>query len=276
MYQERGGQASLEANEVANLRNMIMHHGASSAHPETVEKFAQEIKAGLSQELAQLSNVELSRHNFNPEQQVELLAEFGLVESSIRANGVLSPLLVPLDRLPLDGTELYKKLAQFHESKLDNADSSVIYHSVINTYIPLMQAINQELMTAHNKFSPDHFIEWAYFKIQALRMLATICGEFQLFVAPLTKDKDLLSFLQFCRVSVRHQVGHDTTDFSDSVPYAFYQQVTRRLISLDSKKTTKMLPVPSTGFFQTRTAGSALDAKYDYPKNYVNYQRQRP
>jgi hypothetical protein len=260
MYQQKGGQQrSINPDEVANLRNMIIHHGASSAHPEAVEAFAEDIKAKLPQQLLKLTNRSLSGYELPPEQRQQLMAEFNLLEPALRYSG-----FVDHSSLVLDNTELYKKLAAFHEQKTNNNDSASILESILGTYIPLIKSIIPPLAKATSsgcEMKPEHFFDTFYFHLQALRMLATICGEFEAHFNQLHTDKNFQTFLQFCRTNVRNIVAHEPRDFIESLD--FFRQLNFQVSKVDDKRILDKIKPKKANPAAFFTSGSAMDAKYD-------------
>jgi hypothetical protein len=270
MYQQKGGhKRSLNPDIIINLRNMIIHHGATSAHPEIVEAFAAEMNAKLPKDILKLTHRSLSGFELPQNRRQELMVEFNLIEPSIIYNPFLDH-----SALVLDDTPLYKKLAAFHEEKSDNDDSAPICESILKTYIPIMKNILPPLLkvaSTDSEMKAEHFFDTFYFEIQALRMLATICGEFEAHFRLTYKDKNLQELLSFCRINVRNIVAHENVDLIESQNN--FRQLSSLLLKVEEKRIlAKPVRTYSAAFFSTSStsstssagsAGSAMDAKYD-------------
>jgi hypothetical protein len=262
MYQSCGGNnQSINSDEVINLRNMIMHHGASTAKLEDVIAFAKDIKGKLSNVLAEMKgkNAYIISHELSYEDRQGLLEFSGFA---------------PHNNLVIEECTLYKKLQRFHESKQHNHDAVGIFNLVCEKYIPKMR----EILAKINKQNPfgvaivHHVFVLNYlFDLQALRMLATMCGEF-LHHFEDYQWTSIYPFLKNCRLEVRNPVAHQKQDNFN--PVDFYLALNGALAKVDENKflamvtgdSQKSVPGNSATFFQpANNSGSAMDAKYDTP-----------
>jgi hypothetical protein len=263
MYQECGGNSeAINSDEVINLRNMIMHHGASVTNYKEVIKFATEIKGKLSRVLAEMKgkNAYLISYELSYEDRQGLLEFSGFVSHN---------------NLMIEETALYKKLQRFHDSKEHNNDSADIFELVCGKCIPMMRDILAKL----NKENPvgvtinkELFIENYLFDLQALRMLATICGEFLGHFKDYSWITSIYSFLKNCRIEVRNSVAHNKED--NFHPVDFYTGLNAALAKVDEKRFLAMVKGSSkasvatsyaTLFQPANSIGSATDIKYDRP-----------
>ncbi len=267
MYQQKGGSTrSINPDEIINLRNMIIHHGATTAHPEIVAEFAAEINAKLPKDILKLTNRSLSGFELPDNRRQELMAEFNLLEPSVKYSPFLDHSM-----LVLDDTPLYIKLVAFHEEKVDNNNVAETCDSILETFIPKMKDILSKLVkgiSMDSGITVEHFFDTLYFELQALRMLGSICGEFEAYFKKTHKDKNLLEFLAICRTDVRNHVAHDDVDLIESLNW--FRQLNAALEKVDVKHfLAKPKRSNPTAFFPTRSApssssaGSAMDAKYD-------------
>jgi hypothetical protein len=137
MYQQCGGaKGSMNSDEVANLRHMIIHHGAANANSDSVKNFARQLQGNLPNVILKLKNRDLAQFELSEDLRQTLISEFHLVESGKDC---------PHSRLPVSSTPLYDKLARFHEDKVDNDDEKSIAESVFENYIPMMRNLLAQL-----------------------------------------------------------------------------------------------------------------------------------
>jgi hypothetical protein len=227
LYQERGGNKnSINADEIANLRNMIIHHGINAVCEESVEDFSATIVGNLPQALAGLRKNDLFRRQLDDDSRQSLIKEFGLIEKG------MTPYASFFNhaKLVIDSTPLYMKLKKFHEAKTDNNFSEQDTKIIVESYIPLMKKIIASMakvprVERHRNI--NNFIDSYLFELQALRMLAIICGEL---ISP--KDSNLRDFLYYCRQSVRNVAGHALVDMES--PVNFLDTLERKLNSFDA------------------------------------------
>jgi hypothetical protein len=255
MYQEHGGnKQDINSDEVINLRHMIAHHGASAAHPEEIINFAKDIKGKLSKTISGMKN----KKDYLISYELSYEDRQGLMEFSGFA---------PHGNLVIEESRLYQKLQKFHETKDNNDDSANISILVLEKYIPMMRNILAKL----NKENPPNkkiirelFVENYLFQLQALRMLATICGEFMRYFKEY-EGTNLYSFLYYCHLDIRNSVAHDMQDNFDVVD--FYFTLNSSLAKINEKN---LLTAGNGNITSTPAAffhhGSAMDVKYDRPQ----------
>jgi hypothetical protein len=228
MYQQYGGtKRTINPDEVANLRHMIIHHGANNANTDAVKNFACQLQIDLPPVILTLKNRDLAHFKLTENLRQILISEFQLVESARPCAH---------SRLAVSATPLYARLAKFHEDKADNDDDKSIAESVFENYIPAMRNLLKQL----NKVSitewhlkPDYYIEMFFFQLQALRMLATMCGEFREHFKTICRNIHLESFLDFCRFEVRNIMGHEEIDFVN--PTQFYFRLNEVMSKINEK-----------------------------------------
>jgi hypothetical protein len=244
LYQVTGGMNNtFNPDEVVNLRNMIMHHGINAVCEESVEYFAATIVGNLPQALSDLRRNDLFRKKLDSNSRQTFIQEFGLLE-----RGAM-PYVSSFNhaRLVIDNTPLYTKLKKFHEAKTDN-ESTVEYTQVVtNSYMPLMKKI----ITRMDKMTPQQrainvnlFINNYFFELQALRMLAIICGE--LINNNLSTNNAFDEFRQYCRYSVRNVAGHALVDME--TPLGFFNALKLKLDRLDEKQASLVTQAPAAFF----------------------------
>ncbi len=233
LYQETGGMKNtFNPDEVVNLRNMIIHHGINAVCEKSVEDFAANIVGNLPKALSDLRKNDLFRMRLTSDARQTLIQEFGLLERNIM------PFVSSFNhaKLVIENTPLYTKLKNFHEAKTNN-DTTTEYTNVIsNSYIPLMKKIiaSMDKITAQERDANiQSFIDNYLFELQALRMLAIICGEL-INNNHSNVNNNFDNFRHYCRHSARNMAGHAMVDMD--APLEFFNVIKRKLDKFDEKR----------------------------------------
>jgi hypothetical protein len=214
-YQECGGRQSQELNIdiIKELRHMIIHHGGHAVDNVQVRFFAEDIRNKIPSALLNLKKPYQWKSELTSSQRNLLMEEFGLIQSGIEM--LRNP--DPFSKV-IDDTPFYKKLRQFHEAKTENEVGLEDQDLVLTIYIPLMKSIIATFQKqADYKTNVNLFLHSYLFELQALSMLATLCGELSLGFPAL--DYKLTDFLSQCYL-IRNEVGHELYDLEKLTIFA--------------------------------------------------------
>ncbi len=214
-YQECGGRESQELNVdiIKELRHMIIHHGGRAVDNAQVLAFAQDIRKQIPAALLKLKKPHLWKSELTTSQRDHLMEEFGIIPSGLEKLRYADPFAKVIDDTPF-----YKKLRQFHEARMDNKVGLEDQDLVLTIYIPLMKSIIESFKKqADYKTNVNLFLQCYLFELQALSMLAALCGEVSMGFPAL--DYKLTDFLSACYL-IRNEVGHELYDFEKLTVYA--------------------------------------------------------
>ena len=258
-YQEKGGNTrKINSTEVADLRNMF-RHGPAATNEKEVLDFASSMKIELPQAILELNRPYMTDMAELKENEMKhIIEEFGIepVTNQERAKNRSRTCSV------IQNSTLYKSLITFHQLKDNNNDENVKRKLILSTYIPAIKkiiAILNQKGTSERTESPQIFLEASLFQIQALRMLAAICGELALPYKGL--EPNTISFLNFCAKKVKNKVGHALIDmeFDEEMQQpgalSFLNQI-EALVEAINKK-----PEPGAGRYSVFAAGPEDDKK---------------
>jgi hypothetical protein len=206
-YQECGGRESQELNvdTIKELRHMIIHHGGRAVDNAQVLAFAEDIRGKFPSALLKLKKPHLWKSELNVKQRNQLMEGFGLMQSDLEK--LRNP--DPFSKV-IDDTPFYKQLRHFHEAKIDNEVGLEDQDLVLTIYIPLMKSIIETFKKQDDyKTNGNLFLQSYLFQLQALSMLATLCGEVSIGFPVLTYE--LTEFMSACYM-IRNEVGHALYD----------------------------------------------------------------
>jgi hypothetical protein len=206
-YQECGGRESqeLSVDTIKELRHMIIHHGGRAVDNAQVLDFAEDIRGKIPSALLKLKKPHLWKSELNDKQRNQLMEGFGLMPSGLEK--LRNP--DPFSKV-IDDTPFYKQLRHFHEDKIDNEVGLEDRDLVLTIYIPLMKSIIETFKKQKDyKTNGNLFLQSYLFPLQALSMLATLCGEVSIGFPVLTYE--LTEFLSECYM-IRNEVGHELYD----------------------------------------------------------------
>jgi hypothetical protein len=154
----------------------------------------------------------------------------------------------PFSKL-LDDTPFYKQLRKFHEEKIDNEVGLEDQDLVLTIYIPLMKSIIASFQKQSDyKTNVSLFLQCYLFDLQALSMLAAMCGELSLGFPAL--DYKLTDFMSQCYL-IRNEVGHELYDLERLAIFA--RDVENKISLIKENKLLEKAqipkPVPSPKLF---------------------------